>query len=63
MLTLTLRVELETEGVIVYGAYKSLYLDGRGSSPVTGGSSGIPAIDLADLGSLKNIKDQLNGHD
>lgn len=24
---------------------------------------GIPAIDLADLGSLKNIKDQWNDHD
>jgi len=31
--------------------------DGNISSPVTGGSSGIPAKDLADLVSLKSIKD------
>ena len=31
--------------------------DGNISSPVTGGSSGIPAKDLSDLVSLKSIKD------
>jgi hypothetical protein len=34
--------------------------DVNGSSPVTGGSPGISAKDMANLVSLKSIKDQLN---